>query len=288
MPMDWDYVSRLNRAYSGLPKNVENDIAMYLRSYSDLRFGFNFVDKMVQHGRTLPAILEPSEEYLVRAYWAMNGSRDRLVETAIAIGTQPSELSIRLYLEGGLLCICGAPDTYTRETVAARINIDLEVLKMYETLFFNVRDRMDDEKFFIRVFYPQTRLEEVSPDYAQTITIDKIVHRAALQHGLNDLKYMIGSNRLEEVSGHVREYAERLEATIMNLGLMLTRNGFIHSNNMNVIASAKTLIAAAKAGGQEIEDEDPVASAGDILYKQMVEASKHSLTSNMIDFAPAS
>lgn len=285
MPMDWDYVSRLERLPSGLAKEVDNDLSMYLRSYSDLKFGFNFVRSMVQHGRRLPPILDPSEEHLNRAYYAMHGSRDSLVETAIAIGTQPSEISIKLFLEGCLLWVCGSKNKHARDAVAAEAGIDVETLKMYETLFFNVRDRMADEKFFCRVLYPQTRLEELAPDYAQTITIDRVVHRAAMKHGIKDLKYMIGSNDIEGVSGHVKEYAEKLEATIMHLGLTLAQNGFAHSNNIPMITAAKALIAAAKAGGQETTDEDPVSSAGDILFHQMQEASKHRLSANVVDFA---
>ena len=98
--------------------------------------------------------LPPSirDKNIRRAYRYLPGNRDDQVETALAIRTSMESGMTRSVLQG-FLC---ARDI-SLEGIASLLGLELDVVKLYEGLFFNVRGR--DGAFALNTIFSQTRLE---------------------------------------------------------------------------------------------------------------------------------
>ena len=82
------------------------------------------------------------------------GTRDKALAFAYQIQTEAAWTHTRITLQG-LLC---ARDI-SLEGIAMKLGLELDVVKLYEGLFFNVRNR--EGAFAINTIFPQTRLGAV-------------------------------------------------------------------------------------------------------------------------------
>ena len=98
-----------------------------------------------------PSLRDPS---IRRAYRYLQGARDEQMAMAHALKASPECKNIRQVLQG-FLC---ARDI-SLEGIALQLELDAEVVKLFEALFFNVRERGDG--FRAGVLFPETRLGAV-------------------------------------------------------------------------------------------------------------------------------
>ena len=253
-------------SFGGDTSDHQAQIDRFLVAYRDLAFGYHFVRAIVKAGIELPP--DVYEKELIDFYWfEKTGERNGKIVEALAIH-HPSSHFIANSVQAMLL----SDESYDR--IAGVSGIDAETLRTYEQLFFNVRDRRDESLFIANVVYPDTRLVETMENYIREMDSGSFLKRSAYNNGLDDVSYFIGL-RVESVEGaHTsdsQELASRLESSIMANGYYLARNGFLGQRSAQGVASAKSLIVAAKQGGEDTREQDNLgaSSIGDALVEEL-------------------
>jgi len=225
---------------------------------------------LAKRGDPLPSIIDYDDRFIHRAYWVVKGRRDPLVETAIQIALFPAMDPIRRSLCAFIVRMehrDPKEKDYKEkkrrdwEEMADFAGVSVPVCQAFEKLFFNVADRLDDEKFIRSLVYPSGRFVELSDDYTKTESIDNMMMRSAYNNGLDALMHWAGGRDLFADVDSGRKFAEAMEAKIMANGAFLASNGYLHGSDIKTIQHAKSIITAAKAGGQEAADENPLPSA---------------------------
>ena len=137
-------------------------------------------------------------------------------------------------------------------------------MRIYEKLFFNVRDRKKEALYISSIVYPNTRMVEVMDNYTKTEDFGKILLRSAYNNGIEDAMYFSGLKIESFVNSDQTlavEMAQKLETAIMANAYFLARNGFLGGRN-NGIGHAKGLLIAAKQSGMDTNKEDTEGMGG--------------------------
>ena len=151
-------------------------------------------------------------------------------------------------------------DGITLEDIAKKLGVDVEIIWLYEKLFYNILDRRDEYMFITSLVYPEGRLEELDPRYSDRVSYGTLAKRAAFNNGAEDALVAAGFPSSFMSEGSAEDNSTRLESAMMANAYWLMRNGFGNSRNAVGLTNAKNLIAAAKHGGNE--DTGEVAGVG--------------------------
>lgn len=251
--------------------NETIEVERFLFAYRQPKFGWLFTKIMHQCNKPLPGHLDIFDHDLYRLHSHLNGRREPIIIQALALAFAPSERSVRLGLESLLLTklaqTMGAEASL--EYAADFLKMPLDLVRAYEKLFFNIADRLDDEKFIIGLVYPHTRVVEHSRNYIKCENVTKLLYRAAYNHGETDLKQMLGFRDQLSSQSDAKVFAEKLEGALMASGLFMAKNGYMHDSSLSVINSARQLIAATKAGGVDTMGDTVMSSLGDSLQAEL-------------------
>lgn len=241
-------------------------IDRFLVAYRDLAFGHHFVRALVRSQTPLPP--DVYERELLDFYWFERAGKEppHLVQ-ALSL-RHPSARFMENSVQALLLS-----DASLRE-VAKTVGLPVGVLRYYEQLFFNVRDRREESLFIASVVYPEHRLVETMEGYIREVDAGAFLKRTAYNNGLDDVAYFIGLqvDAIKAAHGsNAQEMASRLESSIMANGYYLARNGFLNTRNSQGVNAARGLIIAAKQGGEDTADLDTfgASSLGDALVEEL-------------------
>lgn len=266
IPRSSDYFRySLGTASSHVSSN-QPEIDRFLIAYKDLSFGYHFVRSLVKEGVNIPPdVFEPE---ILDFYWyERSGHSSPSLIHALSLH-HPSNQFMENAVQALLLSDASLQD------IAKTAGISYEVLRYYEQLFFNVRDRRDESLFIASVVYPEHRLVETMEGYIRDVDAGSFLKRAAFNNGLDDAAYFVGL-RVEDIdaanSSNAREMASRLESSIMANGYYLARNGFLNQRSAQGLNAARGLIIAAKQGGEDSAELDTfgAGSLGDALVEEL-------------------
>lgn len=268
IPDDSDYFRYSLSGFGEQTSNHQKQIDRFLVAYRDLAFGYHFVRALVKCGCELPP--DVHEQELIDFYWfeRTGDPRGVIVET-LALHHPSSH-----FLENSVQAFLLTFEDFN--TIASKTGINANVLRTYEKLFFNVRARREESLFIANVVYPEHRLVETMEGYTREADFAALLKRSAYNNGLDDVSYFVGL-QVDSVNAtynsSAREMANRLESSIMANGYYLARNGFINQRNSTGVASAKSLLVAAKQGGEDGAEQDNygATSIGDSLVKELQE-----------------
>jgi len=266
IPDDSDYFRYSLTGFGEQTSNHQRKIDRFLVSYRDLSFGYHFVRALIKCKCEIPPDVD--EQELIDFYWfeRTGDPRGKIVET-LALH-HPSAHFIENAIQALLLTDASFDE------VSNTTGISADVLRSYERLFFNVRDRREESLFIANVVYPEHRLVETMEGYTREADFSALLKRSAYNNGIDDVAYFIGL-RVEGVEAShqtsAREMASRLESSIMANGYYLARNGFINQRSANGVASARSLLVAAKQGGDDNSEKDSFGAStiGDSLVQEL-------------------
>lgn len=222
----------------------------FVKAYKDLQFGYKFIKSLVDADLTLPATVDEEELIDTFQFLKYNAYKPDVV-FAISL-THPSNKNIEDAIKAFLI----TDESY--DTLQSLTGISKEVLKIYEKLFFNIRDRKSEALFIANTVYPDSRMVEIMDNYAKNEDPGKILLRSAYNNGIEDVAYFSGL-KVDCIANNTNisspEIAQKLETALMANALYLCRNGFISQKNSG-IGHAKSLLIAAKQGGQADNTQD--------------------------------
>ena len=245
IPQNSRYFDRFQTP-EGEGSNNAAEVNRFSFCYSDLKFGWHFIKSHEAEDLRLGSyVIEPA---LIRAYnFERYKVRDMAVANAIAI-----ETTMPHYYRNLIISMFFSPGM-TLDKIAKTVGFSREVIEIYEKLFYNILDRREEAAFIAQQVYPETRAEELQPDYMDNVSYDSLLKRSGYNNGMEDLLFLAGfrNDTISDGSQNLQEVSTRLETAIMNNANYLVKTGMINARNVVGIAAAKNLLAAAKHGGNE-------------------------------------
>ena len=157
--------------------------------------------------------------------------------------------------------------------VSKLLKLDREVIAAYERLFFNVMSRRDDVLYIKNIVYPDGRMVELFDDYLRNEPLGRILTRAGWNNGTEDVLFLAGLRRPELLHkmANSQDMAKRLEGIYMANGMITARNGWLNQgSHANGLRDAKNLISAAKAGGIQNVDTNPLRKVGESMEEELL------------------
>lgn len=252
----------------------DNDVAVWLEAYRDESFVWRFIKHITRKKIGFPEFLPCDELGLLmrRAYRHESGMyMDHEILTATAL--TKSAMSWERDVVRALLTVRNLDVRAT----CHRIGISAQQVLNYERLFFNVLDRGEDALYLLPKVYPAGHASELFSGFAGTMDVGSMLRRCGYRNGLEELLYLIGhkeGSSFYERQIRDRQLPNQLEAMTMFNGLLLAKNGFAFqsSDHSPALSAARSMINAAKQGGQEkpdLETGADVASFGVALADEI-------------------
>ena len=247
LPERSPYVTRIPRIQHkamGVPEEVD------VRSYAmnDASFGWKFINSFLDLGRPVPA--DVYESVLLRPYcYVRYESYDRDARMAFEIENIANRTKRAL-----LRCMLLVSEMPYR-TIAESLQLTVETVKIYENLFWNIRDRLPDPAYLTQLIFPDTRKVELMPNYLIEEDPQNLVLRITIQHGLKVMEELLGiRNPISEFDS--QSQAKSYEAQIMSAGNFVAKIGFLHQQAAYAISSARHVLQSIKLGGEDQVDDD--------------------------------
>lgn len=217
-------------------------------SKNEPRFGWLFVKSFLDTGQRMPP--EVHESDLVRAYgFGRYDFMDQAVVGALEL-EHGSNWQRRVILKCLLLM-----EDCRFEKISQLMLLPEEVVAMYESLFWNVRDQVKDRIYVNMLVYPNSRQVELAPRYALEEDPASIALRASRN---NDIKTTLAWLGIDEFASEFgsESHAKAFEARILSTGNFLAKLGFLHQADVIAIQSARSVLNSIKLGGGEQKDDD--------------------------------
>jgi len=243
-----------------------DEIRRYITCYKNMQFGWAFVRQLITLDLPLPEI-STAEEPIYRAYlFEKHRHPDKELFEAVCLFHPAMRAQARVL--NALL----RDQQVVYKTIADRLGLKVEVVYLYEQLFYNVVDRRAEALFIATLNYPQTRAVENSDTYTRDVSVEDLLGRAAYNRGIDDAMYFVGLPRNPYAGRTVPETSQALESQFLANGLFFAMNGYLNQEHGTAgLRAAKSLLSAAKMGGQE-QSAVPVYDFGnisDVLLRQM-------------------
>lgn len=240
LPAEAPYLVRVPHNTRGFPREVD------WRAYAlnDPGFGWGLITSFLSLGRELPAAV--SETELVRPYSYLAYGRED-AQARQAIGLEFERPDQRRILARCWLLVSG-----DYSAIGRRLRLSQEVVRIYESLFWNIRDRIDDRCFVNSLVYPQSRQVELIPGYHRNESPLYLALRATVSSGIEAAEELLG---LRPVSG---ADGKAWAAQVLRTADLMLKMGFIHQN-LAVYKQARRLLRSTKR-------EDPPKNRVDSQY----------------------
>jgi len=241
-------------------------LARFLRNYKDMGFGWNWARILARNDLPFPPTATSANDWLWRAYlYHRNKSKYRdetILRTASYI--TPGNAVQRHIIRALLITVNATP-----KSIAPLVNLPVEVVEAFQTLFFDIEGRRDDLMFTASVVYPKTRMVEMFRNYMENEALETVLLRAGYNHGPDYVLFLAGLRNSLSVESDSKETIAKLEALFMSNAYILAKSGWLNTNGPG-LSHARTLMAAAKQGGQDTRDSpltaaDGAAMQGDII-----------------------
>jgi hypothetical protein len=211
----------------------------------------------VSTGRTIhPGVLDTNLRRAFR-YFARN-TMDEVMSEANAL-VHPANAANRRTLNALLIC----RDTKLSQ-ISEALSLPEYVIGVYEQLWFNVRDRMEDKSYIASLVFPQTRFESKEQDGGGDQDYAQALLRAGAKFGAEEVLYMAGLTTTRNTILQPAKSADEFEGILMEDALTQARHGGANAKSAPAIDRAKTLVAASKRAGQPDRTGDDVAGLGAI------------------------
>ena len=196
----------------------------------------------------LPAALrDPS---IRRAYRYLQGARDEPMAMAHALQASPECQNLRRVLQG-FLCV----RDISLEGIALQLELDVAVVRLFEALFFNVRERGDG--FRASVLFPETRIGAVVEVEKAFDDLERTLMRVGRDYGWQEVARLAGLIPMEDATESPDILLADMEKTIAANARMLARAGHLNRKDSPGLRQGQALMLRPKpeAARQQTDDD---------------------------------
>lgn len=223
------------------------------RALRDPRFGFNFIRTLIETGTPFPNRARRLDQSLLEMAY--------IYERMAAEGTRPtdgaiSEAHYLAYPDNGLApvvnaCLLQPEREWGYEKIAKLVGCCTLAIKVYEALYFNVRDRLDDQGYITFLIWPHGRYPMYDPLYTRLVPPGQLLLQNADEFGLE--KALAGY-------GFIRNYPRLIDTAqgmteikhaMTSKCLAAMWSGQSGTNNRDIGRHMAFQIAEAQSGGPQ-------------------------------------
>jgi hypothetical protein len=231
----------------------------WAEAVNDPQWGWRVAMTHQASGEPLPPSLR--DPHIRRAYRYLQGARDDQMAQAHALKASPNCMTTRRVLQG-FLC---ARDI-SLEGIASVLELDADVVKLFEALFFNVRGRGDS--FNAGVMFPETRIGAVIEAESDYHEVDLMLMRVGRDYGWKEVARLAGLRAIEDES--TEDTLADMERTIAANARMLARAGHLNRKDSPGIRHGKTLMMRPKPEAVRQQTGDDKLGLGSLGMKAPV------------------
>jgi hypothetical protein len=199
-------------------------------------FPLTFVKEFASRGEALPPTV--TEAYLreAHAHWGEPGPVKNLVMQRVEELLQPANQ----YHQSILNALLIVQDT-TFEQIAEWLSLPVAVVKIYEQLCFNVRDRRQEQSYIAGIVFPGGRAKWMN---VEVIDEDLKLLQAGWIHGASEVLWLAGLDREESQAPSAAQHQRELTNRLMTNAVEMARSGSLNLNTASGLGVMKTLLAA--------------------------------------------
>lgn len=270
--IDYRRTAASSSAWNNPTGAIDLRIQRYILAYRDLRLGWRIARQCYLKKVPIPSCLAWSCEYVFRAFLYQVDPKaycdDDLCE-ALAWET-PAMRGTAVKIRA-----CLTSRDATLEEVAKYLKLNVEALRIYDALFYNVSGRKEDGLWLSNIVYPNGRMVEFFENYANQADLDMLLTRAGFKNGIEHVLQLAGvsADPMDILDSSVS--AQQLEAFLMAQGLLMAQNGWVNNQtNATAMFHARHLMTAAKMGGEDTTVGNEYMGLGDTLWSEMQAAKK--------------
>ncbi len=182
---------------------------------------------------------------------------------AHALKESPNCGNLRRVLQGFL---CARDISF--DGIASLLDLDPEVVRLFEALFFNVRGRSDS--LCAGVMFPETRIGavvEAEMDYHET---EMTLMRVGRDYGWKEVARLAGLRTLEDEGESTDDTLAGMERTVAANARMLARAGHLNRKDSPGIKHGKSLMMRPKPEGMRPQTDDDKVGLGSFGMKAAV------------------
>lgn len=196
-----------------------------------------------------------TDQNVRRAYHYLRGARDEQMAIVHGLRTSLEYGRTRSVLQG-LLC---ARDI-TLEDIAFKLGLDAEVVRLYEGLFFNIRNR--EGSFALNTIFPLTRLGVVAEAASGDDDMALALMRLGRDYGWREVARLAGLIAIEDTDESAETMLADIEKTMAANARMLARVGHLNRKDSPGISHAKTLMMRVKKEAEMSTNDGPDSRVG--------------------------
>jgi hypothetical protein len=257
----------------------------FLGRYRDMHFGWKAADWFSRRGREFPIPMLDRDAWVFKAYMMLVDPRncfDRSVGEAFMMNvTATSNVKFGEKLKALLVSVRHPTAVEHFRDVEKRTGIPYDTIEAFESLFFNIVDRMEDGAYLAENFYPDTRIVEFSDKYLDTTRTGELLKRAGYNYrdmefttflsGLGDASYL---NKIASSIGSEKE----LEKKIIGNGLLLSKTNLLNQRSLG-LSRVANLMAASRRSGMQTENPSlsEVVTLFNDSYEQAIGVSRETM-----------
>jgi hypothetical protein len=231
-------------AQNGVVGDRPGQLALAL---NDPKFGWNFLRALKQDGMELPLVIDHLQLQEANGY--LRGAYDDAMDESLVLAG-PQNTTMRNLLKALLIC-----RDVTLENIANWMELPLEVVRIFDQLFFNVRDRLHERGYIAQILYPDgIRIN------SNTENKESLLLRAGSRHGAREVIRLAGIQS-EQGGQSNDELLHDFEHETLLRAKTLVRHGRKEDMGSPVVASAKALVIADKRMERDQPQPNSVARA---------------------------
>ena len=201
----------------------------------DPAFGWKYAKALAQHkGRISSRAIRTSIPDAVN--YLTHGSRNHDLHDALMFREDCMRMK-RALLEA-LLIMPSVP----LEQISKLTCMSVKAITVYSQLWFDVRDRLDDQCYVASIVWPRTRQVSLQPDYLATATPEELLLRAAHEGDLNVVLALFGAVSAGKQIPE-EELRRLLQVRILEEAWFVVQAGGIHQD-LPILRQAMKLITA--------------------------------------------
>jgi hypothetical protein len=220
---------------------------------NDTKFGWNFLRAIKEDGLEPPLLIENLPLMEADAY--LRGGYNEAMDEAVALA-RPQYTTMRNLLKK--LLISG---DVTLENIGKWMRLPLEVVRLFDQVFFNVRDRRDEPGYIAQLLNPDG--VRVNPD---TNDEELLLLRAGAKYGAREVICLAGI-KADGTGQLIDELHRDFEREILIRARSLVRHGSKEDLASPGMALAKGLAIAEKRIERDQPQRNPIADALGEQYK---------------------
>jgi hypothetical protein len=153
-------------------------------------------------------------------------------------------------------------EEYNYHDIGQRVGLSAESLRIYQTLFWPVRDRAP--AFVLSLVYPRSAQCELEPGYAQNETKENLAYRMALRIGIEAVERYLGIKKdLMKNNSNIDEMADALARQFLGNARSLVEMGFINQD-LPGLKNGLAMLRILNAGRRRRQEITPVRYANGV------------------------